>query len=84
MFCRLLYRSRYVPRVLAGLGIVSYVLILVGTVVSLLLPQYSDLAMVGWAPGSVFEAGLGVWLLLKGIRPAPATVPAPQAATGIM
>ena len=46
VFCRLLYRSRYFPRALAGLGIVSYVLILVGTVVSLLLPQFDDFAMV--------------------------------------
>jgi hypothetical protein len=39
VYCGLLYRSRYVPRVLAGLGIVSFVLMPVGTVVSLLLPS---------------------------------------------
>jgi hypothetical protein len=78
--CRLLYRSRYVPRVLAGLGIASFMIMLVGAVVSLLLPQYKDLAMAGWAPGIVFEAVIGVWLLLKGIRMAPATAAAPAAA----
>jgi len=80
--CRLLYTSRYVPRMLAGLGIASFVLMLVGTVVSLLLPQYKNLAMAGWAPGIVFEMAIGVWLLLNGIRTAPATTAAPQAATG--
>jgi len=80
--CRLLYTSRYVPRVLAGLGIASFVLMLVGTVVSLLLPQYKDLAMAAWAPGIVFEVVIGVWLLLKGIRTAPATVAAAEATTG--
>jgi uncharacterized protein DUF4386 len=84
--CRLLYRSRYVPRVLAGLGIASFMIMLLGAVVSLLLPQYKDLATAGWAPGIVFEVVIGMWLLLKGIRLAPATVAAaetaPQAAAG--
>lgn len=80
VFCRLLYTSRYVPRVLAGLGVASYALMLVGTVVSLVLPQYKDLTMVGWAPGIVFEVVIGVWLLLKGIPTAPVGVAAPAAA----
>jgi hypothetical protein len=79
VYCGLLYRSRYVPRVLAGLGIVSFVLMPVGTVVSLLLPQYRDLAMAAWAPGIVFEVVIGVWLLLNGVRMAPAIVAAPEA-----
>jgi hypothetical protein len=72
VYCRLLYRSRYVPRMLAGLGIVAFVLMLVGTAVGLLLPQLKDLTMASWAPGIVFEATIGVWLLLNGIRTAPA------------
>jgi hypothetical protein len=79
VFCGLLYRSRYVPRVLAGLGIVSFVLLPAATIVSLLLPQYQDLAMAGWAPGIVFEVVIGIWLLLKGVSTAPATAAAPQA-----
>jgi hypothetical protein len=79
VYCGLLYRSRYVPRVLAGLGIVSFVLMPVGTVVSLLLPQYKDLAMAAWAPGIVFEVVIGGWLLLNGVRTAPGTVAAPEA-----
>jgi Domain of unknown function (DUF4386) len=65
-------RARLGPRChrpsLAGLGVASFALMLVGTVVSLLLPQYRDLAMAAWAPGIVFEVTIGVWLLLKGIR----------------
>jgi hypothetical protein len=80
VYCRLLYRSRYVPRALAGLGIVAFVIMLVGTAVGLLLPQHRDLTMVGWAPGIVFEAAIGVWLLLKGVRAAPVGVAAPAAA----
>jgi hypothetical protein len=51
----------------------------VGTVVSLLLPQYKDLAMAAWAPGIVFEVVIGGWLLLNGVRTAPGTVAAPEA-----
>jgi Domain of unknown function (DUF4386) len=80
-YCRLLYRSRYVPRVLAGTGIVAFAIMLVGAAVSLLLPRYEDLAMAAWAPGIVFEVVIGLWLLLRGIRTAPATVAAPAAAT---
>jgi len=47
--------------------------------VSLLLPQYKDLAMAAWAPGIVFEVVIGVWLLLNGVRLAPGTVAAPEA-----
>jgi hypothetical protein len=43
--------------------------------VSLLLPQYKDLAMATWAPGIVFEVVIGVWLLLNGVRTAPAAAP---------
>jgi Domain of unknown function (DUF4386) len=77
VYCGLLWRSRYVPRPLAGLGIVSFVLMPVGVVVSLLLPRYQDLAMAAWAPGIVFEVAIGVWLLLHGVRTSPATVAAP-------
>jgi hypothetical protein len=80
VYCRLLYTSRYIPRPLAGLGIVAFVIMLVGTVVGLLLPQSRDLIMVGWAPGILFEAAIGVWLLLNGIRTAPAGTAAPVAA----
>jgi hypothetical protein len=57
--------------VLAGLGIVSFVLLPVATIVRFLLPQYQDLAMAGWAPGIVFEVVIGVWLLLKGVSTTP-------------
>jgi hypothetical protein len=78
--CRLLYTSRYVPRVLAGLGIVAFAIMLVGTVVGLLLPESKDLTMIGWAPGILFEVAIGVWLLLKGIATAPVAAAAPAAA----
>jgi hypothetical protein len=38
--------------------------------------------MAGWAPGIVFEVVIGLWLLLRGIRTAPATLAAPAATSG--
>jgi hypothetical protein len=67
VFCRLLYTSRLVPRPLAGLGVASMALMFVGVVVGLLFPAQRDLVTVGWAPGIVFEAGIGLWLLVKGV-----------------
>lgn len=75
VYGRLLYRSRYIPRALAGLGIAAFVLMLAGALVDVLLPRYQDVVMIGWAPGIVFEAAIGVWLLVKGIQerePVPA------------
>ncbi|GHH68410.1 DUF4386 domain-containing protein [Streptosporangium violaceochromogenes] len=81
VYCRLLYVSRYVPRPLAVLGLVSFVVMLVGAAVNLLLPVHRDIVMAGWAPGIVFEVVIGVWLLVKGVRVPPA-VPVPlEAAT---
>jgi Domain of unknown function (DUF4386) len=79
VYCGLLYRSRYVPRMLAGLGIVAFVLMPVATIVSLLWPQHQDLAIAGLAPGIVFEVVIGAWLLLKGVSTTPATAAAPRA-----
>lgn len=72
VYCRLLYVSRYVPRPLAALGVVSFVVMLVGAAVNLLLPGHRSVVMAGWAPGVVFEAVIGVWLLVKGVRVPPA------------
>jgi hypothetical protein len=80
VYCWLLYTSRYVPRLLAGLGIAAFVIMLLATGVSLLLPQYQDLTRIGWAPGIVFEVAIGLWLLLKGIRTAPVDIETPAAA----
>ncbi|HVK20173.1 MAG TPA: DUF4386 domain-containing protein [Actinokineospora sp.] len=79
VFCGLLYKSGYVPRWLSGLGVGGFVLMLVGTVVSLLLPETRDMAMAAWAPGILFEAGIGVWLLVKGIAVADEPVDQPSA-----
>lgn len=67
VFCYLFWKSRSIPRMLSGLGIGSFVLMLVGSLVPLLAPQYAAIAMISYGPGIVFELAIGVWLFAKGV-----------------
>jgi len=68
IFCYLFYVSRYVPRILAGWGIVTYVSMLTLSLASLLTPHFSEtIKMVFFAPGALFEIVFGLWLLVRGI-----------------
>jgi Domain of unknown function (DUF4386) len=74
VFLSLLYQSKYVPGLLAGFGVVAYALILVYALLTLLFPSVAAnlvLQSLAWTPSCVFELVIGVWLLMKGIRPEP-------------
>ncbi|MDC3955807.1 DUF4386 domain-containing protein [Polyangium jinanense] len=66
-FCWLFYTSRYVPQRLSGFGIVCYTLILLGSLTNILMPQYASYTVLAFAPGTLFELTIGVWLLLRGV-----------------
>ncbi|MBZ5506763.1 MAG: DUF4386 domain-containing protein [Acidobacteriia bacterium] len=72
LFCYLWFKSRYVPRVLAGWGILSS---LVPTVIPFATIVFSALADAplrrarSGIPIAIFEAAIGLWLLIKGIQP---------------
>lgn len=71
LFCYLLLKSKYIPRLLAGFGILSFALILVHSLLSILAPEYATLPIsqiVFWAPSGLFEIVIGLWLLIKGIN----------------
>ena len=63
----LFYRSKVIPRVLSvwGLGAVSLVTI---NVLVVLFDRSLDLQMIMLAPYLLFEALIGPWLMIKGIR----------------
>ncbi len=69
VFGWLWYKSNYVPKAWGVLGVVASFLLSAGTVVILLVP---DLQMVlyPWymVPMFFLEVGLGIWLLVKGLR----------------
>lgn len=69
IFCYLFFKSKYVPRFLAGWGILTYLTMLLLSFLSLLLPNLPEtIKMVFYVPGGLFELIFGFWLLIKGVE----------------
>lgn len=67
-FGYVLFRSRYVPRALAALGIFAYVVMLAGTLAIIIFPALANTLDPGfYLPAFVFEVTAGVWLLFRGV-----------------
>jgi Domain of unknown function (DUF4386) len=69
----LLYQSRLVPRVLPVVGFIGAVLLVVSFIAILfgLWGQMSAQAALAALPIALWEFSLGVWLVVKGFKPAP-------------
>jgi uncharacterized Tic20 family protein len=70
VFSYLFLKSRYIPRLLAGFGILSFALILIHALMFILTPEYAMMPIsqiIFWVPSGLFEIIIGVWLLSKGI-----------------
>ena len=63
----LFYRSKYIPRVLSVWGVVAVSLVFIN-VALVLFDRNIELQMMLLAPYLVFEALIGPWLMVKGIR----------------
>lgn len=62
----LLFRTRLIPRALAGLGVIGYVLHAAGSIAEIFgIP----IGLILLIPGGLFEVGLGFWLIIKGFQP---------------
>ncbi len=71
VFSYLFFRSRYIPRLLAGFGILSFALIFVHALMFMVAPEYATVPanqIVFWAPSGLFEIVIGIWLLSKGLK----------------
>jgi hypothetical protein len=68
IFFYLFYRSRYIPRMLAALGVFASVMLLVVSVGVLIFPAYTRTLLIGWAPMGLAEIGTALWLMIRGIR----------------
>lgn len=75
LFGTLLYRFRLVPRVIPALGLIAAPLLLAATLATIL--GLTEHGSVWWIPGAalifVWELSLGIYLVVKGFRPAPGT-----------
>jgi hypothetical protein len=69
IFAWLLFKSRYVPRWLAGWGMFASPLLALGSLATLLSPWFAAKAsMASMVPMFFYEVPLGLWFLLKGVK----------------
>lgn len=69
VFCYLFYKSNYVPKILAGWGIFTYLSMLLLAFISLLSSGFPETyKMIFYVPGGLFELIFGFWLLIKGVK----------------
>jgi Domain of unknown function (DUF4386) len=79
VFFYLLLRSRYIPRVLAGVGLVGSACYAAMWIARLIWPEVSWVAPIASVPILIAEVAGGVWLLLRAIDvPEPATPGVPR------
>lgn len=70
IFSYLFLKSKYIPRILAGFGVLSFALILIQSLMFMLAPEYATKPInqiIFWGPSGLFEIIIGIWLLVKGI-----------------
>ncbi|WP_186755950.1 DUF4386 domain-containing protein [Echinicola salinicaeni] len=69
IFCYLFYISRFVPRILAFWGIVTYASMFILGFLNIITPERPDMIeSILFSTGALFEIVFGIWLLFKGIR----------------
>ena len=70
LFSWLWWRSRLIPRWLAGLGLFASALMAAVALAIIVEPRvYGIVTMAYMAPMGLYEIGLGLWLVIKGIDP---------------
>ena len=66
LFCYLLFKSKLIPRILSGWGMLTYLSMLILACVSILVPSIPEsMKMILYTPGGLFEIVIGLWLLVK-------------------
>jgi Domain of unknown function (DUF4386) len=69
VFAYLWFKSRYIPRGLAALGIFSSLVVAIVTLAIMVFPGLAAVVIpVYFAPIFIFEVTLGFWLLIKGVQ----------------
>lgn len=65
------FKSRYIPRSLAAFGIISSAFCVACTLVFYVFPHFDKIVNLWWfdSPMGIFDLGLSLWLLIKGLPP---------------
>ncbi len=70
IFSYLFFKSNYIPKILAGFGILSFAFIFIQSLMFIIVPGSATkpiFQIIFWAPSGLFEIIIGLWLLIKGI-----------------
>jgi len=75
VFGYLWFKSDYIPKPLAMLGVFSSIVLATCTFAFIIVPDLANTITLGYFGGPifVFEVTMGLWLTLKGLRPAAAS-----------
>ncbi len=68
LFFYLFYKSGYIPRALAALGMFGSVVMLLGNFGALIFPKHAGTMQYGWAPIGIAEITTAFWLIIAGIK----------------
>lgn len=71
IFFYLLFRSKYIPRILSAWGVFASLTVLTIGFANLTLPDHTAMLSPGWMTMFVAEISTGLWLLLIGARVRP-------------
>ena len=64
----LFFKSRYIPRAWSVWGIITYMSLILYPLAKLLIADLPREVMFVLFPGALFELGVGIWLLIVGIK----------------
>ena len=71
IFSYLLFKSKYVPSILAAFGVLSYALVFIYDLSTILSPNYATILIIriiSTAPICLFVLMIGFWLIIKGVK----------------
>lgn len=69
VFSYVWWKSRYIPRLIAGWGIFASLLLALMSLLTMVFPRiYETIGMAFMMPMGLYEVGLGFWLMFKGLR----------------
>ena len=69
VFSYLLFKSNYIPKILAGWGIFSSLLLSLSSFAILIFPELRNVVFPGgFVPMFIYELTIGFWLLIKGVK----------------
>jgi hypothetical protein len=77
----LVWKSRFIPKIIGFLLILNGFAYVIASVTFFLLPQYKGIAQYMLIPEALGEPVIVLWLLIKGVRDVPESMPQPSLET---